>query len=139
MVIVHIVIQQYFEQMMNVNISHKRKYILCKTFHLVPPPVTNLHLIRATMTAARIVWDIPDLSGCNSFKGYQIYLDDVEYECTTECGITISSLTASTCYQIDVCIVTNKGKGPRMSVNIVTASAGEITLSFTLKIKFRLI
>jgi hypothetical protein len=26
------------------------------------------------MTAARVVWDIPDLSVCNSFKGYQVYL-----------------------------------------------------------------
>ncbi|CAF4375930.1 unnamed protein product, partial [Rotaria sordida] len=26
------------------------------------------------MTAARIAWDPPDLSGCNSFKGYQVYL-----------------------------------------------------------------
>jgi len=78
------------------------------------------------MTAARIAWDLPDLSACNSFKGYQIYLDEVEYECITECGITISSLSASTSYQIDVCVVTNKGKGPPMTLNIVTAAAGNI-------------
>jgi hypothetical protein len=30
------------------------------------------------MTAARIAWDIPDLSACNSFKGYQIYLGTLE-------------------------------------------------------------
>jgi hypothetical protein len=97
------------------------------------------------MTAARVVWDSPDLSVCNIFKGYQvylskfnvifvylrskskqIYLDEVEYECTTECGITISSLTASTAYQIDVCAVSNKGKGPRTSLNIITASAGRL-------------
>jgi hypothetical protein len=44
------------------------------SFDLVPPPVNNLHLVRATMTAVRIAWDLPDLSLCNSFKGYQIYL-----------------------------------------------------------------
>jgi len=93
------------------------------------------------MTAARIAWDMPDLSACNSFKGYQVYLgllnkrekkqrtqisclDEIEYECTTECGITISSLSASTGYQVDVCAVTNKGKGLRTSVNFTTASAG---------------
>ena len=110
---------------------------------LVPPPINNLHLVRATMTAARIAWDLPDLSGCNSFKGYQIYLgklkrkrngsrslkrkylDEVEYECTTECGITIRSLTVKTAYQIDVCVVSNKGKGPRTILNITTASAGK--------------
>ena len=54
------------------------------------------------------------------------YLDDVEYECTSDCGITISSLAASTAYQIDVCAVSNKGKGPRTTVNITTASAGRL-------------
>jgi hypothetical protein len=78
------------------------------------------------MTAVRIAWDLPDLSVCNSFKGYQIYLDEAEYECTTECGITLSSLSANTSYQIDVCVITNKGKGPRMTLDILTASAGKI-------------
>jgi hypothetical protein len=54
------------------------------------------------------------------------YLDEAEYDCTTECGITISSLSASTTYQIDVCVVTNKGKGPRTTLDITTAAAGEI-------------
>lgn len=43
---------------------------------LVPPPVTNLHLVRTTMAAARITWDLPDLSACNSFKGYQVFLGE---------------------------------------------------------------
>ena len=43
-------------------------------FYLVPPPVNNLHVVRRTMTAARIGWEQPDLSVCNSFKGYQVYL-----------------------------------------------------------------
>lgn len=43
----------------------------------------------------------------------------------TECGITIGSLTASTDYQIDVCSVTNKGYGPRASIRVKTASAGD--------------
>ena len=30
------------------------------------------------MTAARIAWDLPDLSGCNSFKGYQVFLGKSE-------------------------------------------------------------
>jgi hypothetical protein len=112
-------------------------------FLLVPPPVINLHVARTTMTAVRIAWEIPDLTACNSFKGYQIYLsktiniilfswlktkrkylDDTEYEFTTECGITISSLTINTTYQIDVCVVTIKGKGPRASINVKTSSAG---------------
>jgi hypothetical protein len=41
---------------------------------LVPSSVNNLHVERATMTAARIAWEPPDLSACNSFKGYQVYL-----------------------------------------------------------------
>ena len=52
------------------------------------------------------------------------YLDDVEYEFTNECGITIGSLTINTTYQIDVSVVTMKGKGPRSSINVQTASAG---------------
>ncbi len=39
--------------------------------------MNNLHFIRATMTAARIAWDPPDLSVCNAFKGYQVYLSKV--------------------------------------------------------------
>ncbi|CAF1539036.1 unnamed protein product, partial [Rotaria sordida] len=50
---------------------------------------------------------------------------DSEYECTNECGITISSLSASTTYRIDVCVISNKGKGPRVTINVVTASAGD--------------
>ncbi|CAF3403831.1 unnamed protein product, partial [Rotaria sp. Silwood2] len=91
----------------------------------LPPPINNLHVVRRTMTAARIAWESPDLSGCNSFKGYQVYLDNSEYECTTECGTTLSSLSASTTYQIDVCVISNKGKGPRVTINVVTASAGD--------------
>ncbi|CAF4223623.1 unnamed protein product, partial [Rotaria sordida] len=49
--------------------------------------------------------------------------NDSEYECTNECGITISSLSASTTYQIDVYVISNKGKGPRVTINVVTASA----------------
>jgi hypothetical protein len=41
---------------------------------LVPPPVINLHAARTTMTAVRIAWEAPDLSACNSFRGYQTYL-----------------------------------------------------------------
>jgi len=41
---------------------------------LVPPPVINLHVARTAMTAVRIAWEQPDLSGCQFFKGYQIYL-----------------------------------------------------------------
>ncbi|CAF1591800.1 unnamed protein product [Rotaria sp. Silwood1] len=96
-----------------------------RTDEELPPPVNNLHIVRRSMTAARITWESPDLSECNSFKGYQVYLDNTEYECTTECGITISSLTASTTYQIDVCVISNKGKGPRATINLITASAGD--------------
>ena len=96
------------------------------------------------MTAARISWEAPNLDGCESFKGYQIYLskfgektimentlifiylDDVEHECVTECVVTLSSLSASTTYQIDVCAVTNKGKGPKATIDLVTASAGNL-------------
>ena len=53
------------------------------------------------------------------------YLDDVEHELTTDCGITIGSLTPSTTYQIDVCVVTMKGKGPCTSINVKTDSAGK--------------
>lgn len=109
---------------------------------LVPPAVNNLQIVRVTMTAARIAWEAPNLEGCDSFKGYQIYLskrvgnergiekyfyhfeDEVEYECVSECVVTLSSLSASTAYQIDVCAVTSKGKGPRTTIDLVTASAG---------------
>lgn len=112
---------------------------------LVPPAVTNLQVVRVTMTAARISWEAPNLEGCDSFKGYQIYLskceddkkmrillslvsDDVEHECVSECVVTLSSLSASTTYQIDVCAVTNKGKGPRATIHLVTASAGKFQI-----------
>ncbi|CAF1028224.1 unnamed protein product [Adineta steineri] len=91
----------------------------------LPPPVNNLHVERATMTAVRVSWDSPDLSACNLVKGYQTYLNDVEHERTTECVITIGSLSASTTYKIDVCVVTSKGNGPRASINVVTASTGD--------------
>ncbi len=42
-----------------------------------------------------------------------------------ECGITISSLTANTEYQIDVCSVTHRGHGVRASIRVKTASAGK--------------
>lgn len=110
---------------------------------LVPPAVTNLQVVRVTMTAARISWEAPNLEGCDSFKGYQIFLskfeddekvkillsllsDDVEHECVNECVVTLSSLSASTTYQIDVCAVTSKGKGPKATINLVTASAGKL-------------
>ncbi|CAF2125401.1 unnamed protein product [Rotaria magnacalcarata] len=92
----------------------------------LPPPVNNLHVVRRTMTAARIGWEQPDLSACNSFKGYQVYLNNVEHDFTPECGSTISSLTASTGYQVDVCAVSNKGKGPRVTIHLLTASAGDV-------------
>jgi hypothetical protein len=93
------------------------------------------------MTAARVSWDPPDLTACNSLRGYQTYLskfeedclsnseqsialDDEEHEYTAECEMTFGALTASTTYQIDVCAVTNKGKGPRTSIDVTTASAG---------------
>ncbi len=53
------------------------------------------------------------------------YLDDTEYEFTTECGLTINSLTVDTTYRIDVCVVTMKGKGPLASINVKTDSAGK--------------
>ncbi|CAF4112578.1 unnamed protein product [Adineta steineri] len=93
----------------------------------LPPPVNNLHVERATMTAVRVSWDSPDLSACNLVKGYQTYLNDVEHERTTECVITIGSLSASITYKIDVCVVTSKGNGPRASINVVTASTGDST------------
>ena len=97
------------------------------------------------MTAARISWEAPNLEGCESFKGYQIYLseyddeqrtkillsllaDDVEHECVSECVVTLSSLSASTTYQIDVCAVTSKGKGPKATIDLVTASAGKLSI-----------
>jgi hypothetical protein len=53
------------------------------------------------------------------------YLDNIEYEFTNECGITINSLTVDTTYRIDVCVVTMKGKGPLTSINVKTDSAGK--------------
>ena len=41
---------------------------------LVPPPVVNLHVARTALTAVRLAWEQPDLSACNNFKGYQVYL-----------------------------------------------------------------
>lgn len=40
--------------------------------------MTNLQVVRVAMTAARITWEAPDLEGCDSFKGYQIYLSKFE-------------------------------------------------------------
>ncbi|CAF3561895.1 unnamed protein product [Rotaria sp. Silwood1] len=91
----------------------------------LPPPVINLHIVRTTMTAARIGWESPDLSACNSFKGYQIYRNDIEYEFTNECEITINSLIPNTAYKIDVCAVTMKGNGQRTSIYVKTESNGD--------------
>ncbi|CAF1204358.1 unnamed protein product [Rotaria sordida] len=91
----------------------------------LPPPVINLHVVRTTMTAVRIAWESPNLSACNSFKGYQIYLNDIEYEFTDQCEITINSLTINTKYKIDVCAVTMKGKGLCISINVKTDGVGD--------------
>lgn len=105
--------------------------------------MNNLQVARVAMTAARITWEAPNLEGCDSFRGYQIYLskfegnkpmkillyflwlDDVEHECVTDCVVILSSLSASTTYQVDVCAVTSKGKGPKATIDLVTASAGK--------------
>ncbi len=50
--------------------------------------------------------------------------DDIEYEFTNECGITISSLTANTTYRIGVCVVIKTGRGPCTSISVKTDSAG---------------
>ncbi|UJR14720.1 hypothetical protein I4U23_001713 [Adineta vaga] len=89
------------------------------------PSVINLHVVRTTMTAVRIAWVSPDLTTCYSFKGYQIYLNDTEYEFTNDCGSTIGSLTVNTLYRISVCIVTTNGKGPFTTINVKTDSAGD--------------
>ena len=51
-------------------------------------------------------------------------LDDVENKFTDECEVTIGSLAANTTYQISVCAVTLKGKGPCNSISVKTDSAG---------------
>lgn len=55
----------------------------------------------------------------------EISLDEIEYELTNDCSITISSLTVDTAYRIDVCVVTMKGKGPSASIRVKTDSAGK--------------
>ena len=52
-------------------------------------------------------------------------LDNVEHELANDYGITISSLSASTSYQVDVCSVTSKGNGPRASIRVKTDSVGD--------------
>jgi hypothetical protein len=54
-----------------------------------------------------------------------IKIDEIEYELTNECNITINSLTVDTTYQIDVCVVTMKGKGPLTSIKVKTDAAGK--------------
>ncbi|CAF1343175.1 unnamed protein product [Adineta steineri] len=92
---------------------------------LVIPSIINLHVVRTAMTAVRIAWESLDINTCHSFKGYQTYIDDIEYEFTTQCGITIGSLAIDTMYSISVCVVTMKGKGPCSSINVKTDSAGD--------------
>ncbi|CAF0818705.1 unnamed protein product [Adineta ricciae] len=89
------------------------------------PCVTNLHTVRTSMTAVRIAWDSPDLTTCYSFKGYQIYLNDAEYEFINDCGTTIGSLVANTMYRVSVCIATANRHGPCTTVNVKTDSAGD--------------
>ncbi|CAF3077821.1 unnamed protein product [Rotaria sp. Silwood2] len=91
----------------------------------LPPPVINLRVVRTSTIAIRIAWEPPDLSACNSFKGYQTYLNNVEYEFTDECEITVNSLTANTTYKIDVCAVTMKGKGSCTSIYVKTDCTGD--------------
>jgi hypothetical protein len=55
----------------------------------------------------------------------ELCLDNVGYELTNECSITINSLTVGTTYQIDVAVVTLKGKGPLTSIRVKTDSAGK--------------
>ena len=59
-----------------------------------------------------------------SFVRKRKYLDDAEYELTDECEIMISSLAPNTTYQIDVCVVTMKGKGSCASVDVKTHPTG---------------
>ncbi|CAF4743241.1 unnamed protein product [Rotaria socialis] len=96
----------------------------------LPRPVINLHAVRITTSALRVVWEPPDFTACTTFKEYsiitkKIYLDEFEYEFTNECETTMNSLTANTTYQITVCPVSVKGKGETTSINVKTESAGD--------------
>lgn len=44
----------------------------------VPPPVSNLHVVRTSMIAVRVAWDPPNFEACDSLKGYQVYLSQFE-------------------------------------------------------------
>ena len=44
----------------------------------VPPPVNNLHVMRTSMTVARIGWEPPNFEACDSLRGYQVYLSQFE-------------------------------------------------------------
>ena len=52
-------------------------------------------------------------------------LDDVEYELTNECCMTINALAVGTTYQIGVAAVTARAKGPLASIQVKTDSAGK--------------
>ncbi|CAF0747156.1 unnamed protein product [Didymodactylos carnosus] len=95
-----------------------------KTEDELPPPVSDLRVIRTSMTATRISWQPPvDSSKCGIIKGYHIYLDDNEIDYTHDCSVTVGNLSPNITYQISV--ATNKGKGPKITVSVTTSSAGD--------------
>jgi len=78
MATVLLVIQLRFIQMINVKLKEKQKKLKIFACCLVPPGVINFHVARTTTTAIRLAWETPDLTVCNSFKGYQVYLSKIE-------------------------------------------------------------
>lgn len=77
MAIVFTVILLCSVQTKNVSELKERKQSsrnLLINFILVPSPIQNLQVVRTAMSGVRLVWDPLDLSCCNTFKGYQVYL-----------------------------------------------------------------
>eukprot|EP00058_Branchiostoma_floridae_P007032 XP_002592520.1 hypothetical protein BRAFLDRAFT_69036 [Branchiostoma floridae] len=97
--------------------------VIVRTEESIPGEPTGLRVINATTTQLKVCWSQP-LRPNGVIKGYAVYQGKTQTESTQELSSIISGLQPQTTYDIHVCAITNKGKGPRSSVKGRTEDLG---------------
>ncbi|XP_066293639.1 uncharacterized protein [Branchiostoma lanceolatum] len=97
--------------------------VIVRTEESIPGEPTGLRVINATTTQLKVCWSQP-LRPNGVIKGYAVYQGKTQAESTQELSSIISGLQPQTTYDIHVCAITNKGKGPRASVKGRTEDLG---------------
>ncbi|XP_078687513.1 uncharacterized protein LOC144919797 isoform X2 [Branchiostoma floridae x Branchiostoma belcheri] len=97
--------------------------VIVRTEESIPGEPTGLRVINATTTQLKVCWSQP-LRPNGVIKGYAVYQGKTQTETTQELSSIISGLQPQTTYDIHICAITNKGKGPRASVKGRTEDLG---------------